>query len=120
MPSGKKHQKGKGLVRILDVGCRCLVVMSSYALVCRFYRLFRSWVRGPEVVVLIISSAREGTTRQGTHVGFSLRLVLPVYVRGYFEQSLDSFVKEGVIKEPDWEKGVTREVVVAGVWSKTG
>ena len=74
-------------------------MMSSYALVCRFYRLFRSWVRGPEVVVLIISSAREGTTRQGTHVGFSLRLVLPVYVRGYFEQSLDSFVKEGVIKE---------------------
>ena len=74
-------------------------MMSSYALVCRFYRLFRSWVRGPEVVALIISSAREGTTRQGTHVGFSLRLVLPVYVRGYFEQSLDSFVKEGVIKE---------------------
>ena len=49
--------------------------------------------------MLTISSAREGTTRQGTHVGFSLRLVLPVYVRGYFEQSLDSFVKEGVIKE---------------------
>ena len=73
--------------------------MSSYALVCRFYRLFRSWVRGPEVVVLIISSAREGTTRQGTQVGFSLRLVLPVYVRGYIEQLPDSFVKEGVIKE---------------------
>jgi len=71
-------------------------------------------------VLLIVSSAREGTIRQGTYARFSLWLVLPVYVRGYFERLSDTFVKEGVIKELIGSKGVNREVVVAGILEQNG